>query len=45
MLLLNPYKSNSLDPASKEYLEVLLWTFNRFRMKEVLSEEDRHKTL
>ena len=32
MILKNPYGSNDLAPHQSEYLEVILWSFNRLRM-------------
>lgn len=43
MQLLNPYTSMDLTAEQKEYLEVILWSFNRFRMKE-LNPNEREMT-
>ena len=36
---------SSLAPFQKEYLEIMLWTFNKYRMpSNVISDSDRNKT-
>ena len=44
MRLKNP-NDPSLAPFQKDYLEIMLWTFNKYRMpSSVISDSDRNKT-
>ena len=43
MLLVNPYKSNDLASYQNEYIEEVLWVFNRLRMTDRTLESKYRK--